>query len=174
MSLLQRLFGNSAPDPKLKLIPLYNQVVAQARLPHWYEEGKVPDTMDGRFDMVATILTLVLLRLESSPENAADMAHLTEIFVDDMDGQLRESGMGDVVVGKHIGKMMGALGGRLGAFRTALADHTQMDGVIMRNIYRTEQTDDATLGYVRAQLLKVSASLAAQAPDILATGEAAW
>jgi cytochrome b pre-mRNA-processing protein 3 len=48
-------------------------------------------------------------------------ALLTELFVEDMDGQLRESGVGDVVVGKHIGKLMAVLGGRLGALRAALA-----------------------------------------------------
>jgi cytochrome b pre-mRNA-processing protein 3 len=66
MTLLKRLFGKGEPDPKLKLIPLYNQIVAKAREPHWYIEGQVPDSIDGRFDMVAAILSLVLLRLEDS------------------------------------------------------------------------------------------------------------
>jgi cytochrome b pre-mRNA-processing protein 3 len=48
-------------------------------------------------------------------------ALLTELFVTDMDGQLRESGVGDMVVGKHIGRLMSVLGGRLGAYREALA-----------------------------------------------------
>ena len=81
----------------------------------------VPDTVDGRFDMIAAVLCTVLLRLEREPEGLATTAPLTERFVDDMDGQLRQIGIGDIVVGKHIGKMMSMLGGRLGAYRDGLA-----------------------------------------------------
>ncbi|HWI85449.1 MAG TPA: ubiquinol-cytochrome C chaperone family protein [Sphingomonas sp.] len=131
--LWHRLFGRSERDA---LAPLYQAVVAEARRPTWYRDGGVPDTLDGRFDMVAATLSLVLLRLEAEGEMArAPSAHLTELFVEDMDGQLRERGVGDIVVGKHIGRMMGALGGRLGALREAFAGG-DLDGVIERNIYR--------------------------------------
>jgi len=82
----------------------------------------VADTVPGRFDMISAVLTLVLLRLERDPETAGSQALLTELFVEDMDGQLRQSGVGDLVVGKHIGRLVSALGGRLGAFRTALTE----------------------------------------------------
>ncbi|HNJ48549.1 MAG TPA: ubiquinol-cytochrome C chaperone family protein, partial [Novosphingobium sp.] len=57
-------------------------------------------------------------------------------FVTDMDGQLRESGVGDLVVGKHIGKLMGALGGRLDAYRAALADAdlAGLEQAVQRNV----------------------------------------
>lgn len=174
MSILKRLFGNAEPDPKLKLVPLYNQIVAKARLPHWYVEGQVPDSIDGRFDMVAAILTLVLLRLEGDRARAQDMAHLTEVFVDDMDGQLREVGIGDMIVGKHIGKIMGAVGGRLGAFREAMADAAQLDEAILRNIYRSEQGDAAALAHIRQGLLDVERSLGAQLPEQIVEGTAIW
>lgn len=174
MSLLQRLFGKTEPDPKTGLVPLYNQVVATARLPHWYVEGQVPDSVDGRFDMVAAILTLVLLRLEDDNSNAQAMAYLTELFVDDMDGQLREFGIGDIIVGKHIGRIMGALGGRLGAFREALADETKLDDAILRNIYRSETADPAALTHVRDGLLAVERSLGAQLPEMIVEGTAKW
>ena len=77
MTLLKRLFGNGQPDPKIKLVPLYNQIVAKAREPHWYVEGQVPDSLDGRFDMVATILSLVLLRLEERKAYGLHMARMT-------------------------------------------------------------------------------------------------
>ena len=80
----------------------------------------MPDTIDGRFDMIAAILALVLLRLEAEGEAGRDPSVLlTEIFIDDMDGTLRQIGIGDYVVGKHVGRMMSALGGRLAAFRDA-------------------------------------------------------
>ena len=174
MSLLKRLFGQSGPDPKHRLLPLYRQIVAKARQPHWYEEGQVPDTLDGRFDMVSAVLTLVLLRLEGAPAHSHDIVLLTEVFVDDMDGQLREAGVGDVVVGKNMGKMMSALGGRLGAFRGALADAGQLDQAIMRNIHRDDQVDPAALAYVRQTLLELNASLSAQSSEQIAEGSATW
>ena len=174
MSLLKRLFGNAGPDPKLKLVPLYNQIVAKARLPHWYVEGQVPDSIDGRFDMVAAILTLVILRLEDDKSRAQDMAHLTEVFVDDMDGQLREVGIGDMIVGKHIGNIMGAVGGRLGAFRDALAEPAKLDNTILRNIYRSEHADPGALAHVRQALLDTERALGSQLPEMIVEGGAIW
>lgn len=174
MSLLKRLFGNAGPDPKLKLVPLYNQIVAKAREPHWYVAGQVPDSIDGRFDMVAAILSLVLLRLEGDQARTQDMAHLTEVFVDDMDGQLREVGIGDMIVGKHIGQIMGAVGGRLGALREALADTAKLDEVILRNIYRSETADAEALEHVRQGLIDVERALASQLPEMVIEGSAKW
>lgn len=174
MSLLKRIFGSSAPDPKTKLIPLYNQIVAHARQPHWYEQGKVPDSLDGRFDMVAAILSFVLIRLEADDAYAQDMAYLTEVFVDDMDGQLRESGVGDVIVGKYMGKMMSALGGRLTAFRAGLAQPELLDEAIARNIYRGEAADPSAFEHVHQRLLALEASLAAQLSERIVEGNALW
>jgi cytochrome b pre-mRNA-processing protein 3 len=174
MSLLKRLFGNAEPDPKLKLVPLYNQIVAKARLPHWYVEGQVPDSIDGRFDMVAAVLTLVILRLEVDKGRAQDMAHLTEVFVDDMDGQLREVGIGDMIVGKHIGQIMGAVGGRLGAFRDALAEPAKLDEAIMRNIYRSENVDPVAVAHVRQSVLDAERALGSQLAESIVEGSAIW
>jgi len=135
MSILAKFFRSG--QERAQLQPLYQAVVAAARRPEWYVEGKVADTLDGRFDMVAAMLSLVLLRLEGEGERcASEVALLTEIFVEDMDGQLREIGIGDVVVGKHIGRMMSALGGRLGAYRDALREDTGLELALERNLYR--------------------------------------
>ena len=66
MSFLQKFF----PDKRQRaaLAPLYAAIVAEARDPFWYREGQVPDTIDGRFDMVAAVTALVLLRLEAEGE----------------------------------------------------------------------------------------------------------
>ena len=138
---------------------LYAAVVARARAPHWYQAGGVPDTVDGRFDMIAAVLGLVMLRLERDPAAAQTAARVTEAFVSDMDGQLRQIGIGDVVVGKHIGKMMGMLGGRLGAYRTALADGT-LPTALVRNLYRGIEPDRAALDHVAAALTIFDGALA--------------
>ena len=174
MSLLKRLFGKDEPDAKQRMMPLYHQIVACAREPHWYEAGGVPDSIDGRFDMVAAILSLVILRLENEEAHRGEMAHLTELFVDDMDGQLREVGIGDMIVGKHMGRIMGALGGRLGAFRAAMQDNAKLDDAILRNIYRSEAADVAALAHVRQSLLDVERALASQLPEMIVEGTAKW
>ncbi len=162
---IAKLFGSKDEEA----LPLYNAIVARARAPHWYEAGQVPDTVDGRFDMVATILALVLLRLENDPAAAGPSAKLAERFVDDMDGQLRQIGIGDIVVGKHIGKMMSMLGGRLGAYRDGLAAGS-IDTALLRNLYRGDSPGAAALAHARESLLAFRESLAAAPTDALIAG----
>jgi cytochrome b pre-mRNA-processing protein 3 len=107
-------------DPRDAVRPLWHRVVEIAREKEWYRDCGVADTVAGRFDAITLILTLVLLRMERDEGLIGASVHLTELFVDDMDGQLRQGGVGDLMVGKHIGKLMSTLGGRLGAYRTAL------------------------------------------------------
>jgi len=167
--LWRRLFGRGERDA---LAPLYRGVVQEARRPDWYRDGRVPDTLDGRFDMVAAVLSLVLLRLESEGEaGRAPSPPPTQMFVEGMDGQLRERGVGDIVVGKHVGKMMGALGGRLGALREAFAGG-DLDQGIERNIYRGETPSAAALASVREGLVGLHARLAAVPGEDLIGG--AW
>jgi len=150
-------------------LPLYDAVIARARQPHWYIDGAVPDTLDGRFDMVAAVLAMVQLRLEREPAGAAPSALLTERFVDDMDAQVRQIGFGDMVVGKHVGRMMGMLGGRLGAYRDGIADGT-LDAALVRNLYRGEAPDPAAVAHVRRELLALHAALADTSIDALMEG----
>lgn len=142
--------------------PLYAAVVAKAREPHWYLAGAVPDTLDGRFDMVAAVLAMVMLRIEAEPEGdmaaAALATDLTERFVDDMDAQVRQIGFGDIVVGKHVGRMMGMLGGRLGAYRTALPTGDLSEPLI-RNLWRGEAPAPEASSYVSTQLQHFHAAL---------------
>lgn len=134
MSLLQRLFAPK-PDPRDALLPLWRAVVDEARRPAWYANGGVEDSVSGRFDMVCAVLATVLLRMEQGDDLASESVLLTELFVRDMDGQLREFGVGDVVIGKRVGKLMGAMGGRLGAYRQGLAgDDAALTGAVERNI----------------------------------------
>ncbi|MGN6271067.1 MAG: ubiquinol-cytochrome C chaperone family protein [Sphingomonas sp.] len=167
MGLWQRLFGDRTGTA---VAPLYAAIVAKAREPHWYEAGAVPDTLDGRFDMVAAVLSLVLIRLEDDPAGAAPAAHLAERFVADMDGQLREIGIGDIVVGKHVGRMMGMLGGRLGAYREALAAG-DLAAPIERNVYRGDPPGDAAVAHVRDALAALHGALAAAPIDRLVEGD---
>ena len=78
-----------------------------------------------------------------------------------MDAQVRQIGFGDMVVGKHVGRMMGMLGGRLGAYREGLsADDAALDAALVRNLYRGEAPDAAALADVRDGLKALHAALA--------------
>jgi cytochrome b pre-mRNA-processing protein 3 len=117
MNLFNRLLRPSPSLPARR--PLWHAVVAEARDKRWYRDLGVADTVEGRFDMITLVLAVVLLRIEREGDNASSVA-LTELFIDDMDSQLRQSGVGDLMVGKHVGKLMATLGGRIGALREAL------------------------------------------------------
>jgi cytochrome b pre-mRNA-processing protein 3 len=83
--------------------------------------------------------------MEGPEEMRLPSVLLTELFVTDMDGQLRESGVGDLVVGKHIGRLMSVLGGRLGAYRAALAGQEDLGAALERNLTLAPGADLAAL-----------------------------
>ena len=165
VNLISRLLRTT--DPRAALRPLWHRTVEISREPEWYATCGAADTVPGRFDMVTTVLSLVLLRLEQA-QRGAETALLTELFVEDMDGQLRESGVGDVVVGKHIGKLMATLGGRLGAYRAALADD---DGALAEAVRRNVTVNEGVAPEPLAMRLRDLADrLAATEADELLAG----
>jgi len=169
VSFLSRLFNrNSGRDA---LAPLYAAIVAEARNPYWYIEGGVADTIDGRFDMVAAILSIALVRLErEGQDGAAKAALLTESFIDDMDGQLRQEGIGDVVVGKHIGRMMSALGGRLTAYREALTGKSDLIEALTRNLYRSAPPSQNAVANAATRMRAIAEAAEAVTMDALLAG----
>ena len=150
MSMFARLFRSKAaagPDPREALRPLWHRIVELSRDPRFYRDDGVADTVPGRFDMITAILAIVLLRFERDRVLGREAALLTELFVEDMDGQLRESGVGDVVVGKKIGKLVSVLGGRLGALREARAsgEPEMLEAALARNVTMLDGRDTAAL-----------------------------
>ncbi len=166
LSALRRAIG--AQPPVLPAAALYAAAVAEAREPQWYLAGEVPDSLDGRFDMLALVLSQILIRIETAePQLAAD---LTERFITDMDGTLRQDGVGDQNVGKHIGRMVAALGGRLGAYRDAGADDVALAEALRRNLWRGAAVSDDAVAWVIAAMRRLAARLAATPLDRLAAG----
>lgn len=168
LSVFHRLLGTA--DPRDDWRALYDAIVARGRDPFWYREGGVPDTVDGRFDMIAALTALVLLRLEAEgAPGRAPAAYVGELFVADMDSSLREIGIGDYVVGKHVGRMMGALGGRLAAFRAAAPDGDLLPAVT-RNIFHESPPSNAAAALVAGRLAGFRAALAGTSLDDLKAG----
>lgn len=170
MSFLSRIFGSKQPREAYR--PLYNAIVNKGRDPAWYLEGQVPDTIDGRFDMISAMLALVLVRLEADePLTRAPSVLIAEIFIDDMEGSIRQLGAGDVVVGKRIGKMMGALGGRIGAFRAAIAEDEDFTGPVTRNIFHDAPPSPEAVAFVSSRLRSFYTNLEAMGAEAILKGE---
>jgi cytochrome b pre-mRNA-processing protein 3 len=134
---------------------LYGTIVAQARLPCFYREYGVADTVNGRLDLLLLHLALVLDRLAEDPQTRDAGQALFDKFCADMDHNLREMGVGDLSVPKHMRRVGEAYYGRARAYRAALALEGQkaLIEALERNIYAGEmagQTGAARLAaYMR-------------------------
>lgn len=169
MSLLSRLLGR--PDPGQEQIrPLWHKVVELARDPQWYRDCGIADTVPGRFDAISLVVALVMLRMDGKPELRAPSARLTELFVADMDGQLRQSGVGDLAMAKRMGKLMSVLAGRIEALKAALAeaDDTALIAALERNVTLNEGADRTVLA---RRVRQVAAALAAISDADLLAGK---
>jgi cytochrome b pre-mRNA-processing protein 3 len=118
---------------------LYESIVAAARRPHFYADWNVPDTVDGRFDLITLHMFAVLERLKDEAKHeASDFSQqLIDTFFLDMDRSLREMGVGDLSVGKKVRKIAESFYGRIDAYRTALAsgNDTDLQAAITRNVF---------------------------------------
>lgn len=119
--MLFRLFRR---DPQAgNIAALYGAIVAQARRPAFYLAYAVPDTPEGRFEMVVLHLALLCLRLRREGEAAQSLSQgVFDMFCRDMDHNLREMGVSDVSVPKTMRKLAEAFYGRLDAYDRALAE----------------------------------------------------
>jgi cytochrome b pre-mRNA-processing protein 3 len=114
--MLRLLFPRLTADPA-RGADLFRWVAGRARQPHWYVEGGVPDTIDGRFAMLATISALVSVRLEHDVDGAEPSVALTERFIEAMEAEHREMGLGDPKLGRTVRKLVGSLAGRVDLWR---------------------------------------------------------
>lgn len=119
---------------------LFAAATAEARRPHWFRNGQVPDTIDGRFAVLATIVALLLVRLEHEGDsgNALSVA-LTERFIAVMESEHRELGLGDPALGKTVRKLVGALAKRTELWRGVVAGACDWGDAITRSLYKGEE-----------------------------------
>jgi len=144
-------------DPTIDAI--YGMIVAQARLPHFYAVEGVPDTVNGRFDMVVLHLWLVLRRLRELSGHALAQG-LFDHFCGDMDANLREMGESDTGVPRKMRAFAGAFYGRAQAYDRAL-ETTGTDALaaaLARNVYGVADIGPGTVrlaAYVRRAVAKL-------------------
>ena len=110
-----------------KATELYGSIVTQARLPAFYRELGVPDTTNGRYEMLILHISCVLNALQQSSSTGGRMARaLTEAFIADMDDTMRELGVGDLSVPKKVKKTAAGLRERTIAYRGADNDNDHL------------------------------------------------
>ncbi|MEJ0015444.1 MAG: ubiquinol-cytochrome C chaperone family protein [Acetobacteraceae bacterium] len=153
---------------------LYGTAVSAARHPWFYQVLGVPDTLDGRFDLVALHAFLVIDRLQDAPPPGPDLAQAVfDAMFSDMDNNLRELGVSDLSVGKRMRAMWEAFHGRAQAYAAAIraGDHAALEAALGRNVWRGDAPAGAAAEmarFVQAQ----AAHLAGQDLAALAGGTA--
>ena len=152
---------------------LYGMIVAQARSPEFYRGYGVPDTVDGRLDMIVLHLVLVLRQLtKAHGVLPAAGQRLFDRFCQDMDDNFREMGVGDLKVPKEMQKVAEAFYGRAKAYEGALAgnDPAALEAAVARNVFGVTEPP---LGARRlaAYMREASRRLSGQEAQSLARGE---
>jgi cytochrome b pre-mRNA-processing protein 3 len=134
---------------------IYGMIVAQAREPVFYRDLGVPDTVNGRFDLLLLHLWMVLRRLKSISGGIELSQALFDHFCDDMDANLREMGVGDLTVPKRMRAFGEAFYGRAAAYDLASAGGTgPLAQALCKNILEGTQPDKARqlAGYAEAAI----------------------
>jgi cytochrome b pre-mRNA-processing protein 3 len=166
-------FRRSVHDRKIHA--LYGMIVAQARSGVFYTDYGIPDTLEGRFELIVLHLVLVLRRLGRDPANSRTFAGqrrseplgqlLFDAFCRDLDANLREMGVGDMAVPRRMRRFGEAFYGRQGAYEAALdaVDPRALENALARNIFERESVD---LGVIQLATYTRTAAAQLEAVDV--------
>lgn len=166
-----KAFGRAKRHRRAAL-EIYSTAVKQARSPVFYADLGVPDTIDGRFDLIMLHVFLVLHRLKDAGEAGTELAQaLFDMLFGDMDRSLREMGVGDLSVGKRVKEMVSAFYGRVAAYDAAVATN---DGALIealeRNLYGGEGPEAGATAVIAAYVRGQVDGLAGQQTPALIKG----
>ncbi len=178
--MIKRLWENLQirlrPDwQRPEVVALYGAAAAQARREEFYRAAAVPDTLDGRFELLTLHLALLMLRLRDVPgQDAARMRqHLFDFLGADMDRNLREMGVGDMGILRRVKAMGQAFYGRLAAYDAALAQggEAALMTALDKNLYGTVPTAPGALRRMADYVVRARAGLDSCPPERLLRGD---
>lgn len=158
------------------LAELYAALATQARAPGFYAELGVPDTVDGRFDLLVLHAWLAMQRLDDEPDGGPLKQELFDTMFDHLDLTVREMGAQDLGVGRRIKRMAEGFQGRASAFREAwlAGDEAGLREALRRNVFaKTAATDEALAALASYVAETVKCLKKADRPTLLA-GRIAW
>lgn len=169
--LLKRLFSRSRQT--LPVRSVYEAIVAQARQPGLYTAAGVPDTLDGRYDMIVLHADAVMTHLQQGgePDKAFAQELIDEVFRD-MDRSLREMGVGDMGVGKRVKKMATVYYGRANAYASARAEgEGALEAALLRNVYAGDESRADNARVLAAYTADLHRAVAALSRDEIRAGK---
>ena len=167
----KRIFGRSRDDDTP--YALYGALVDQARSPVFYTDMGVPDTAEGRFEMVALHVHLALRRLRAGGEAGKELGQeLFDVLFDDMDQTLREMGVGDLSVGKKIKALASSFYGRMQAYDEGMADGDggKLEAALKRNVILDTADADANAAALAAYVREAESELSGQPVEEMMAG----
>lgn len=168
--MIRALFARLTGGPK-RGQALFDLAVAEARSTHWFVEGEVPDTVNGRFAVLATIIALLTVRLEKDGDDGAHATvALTERMVDTLDAELREMGLGDPTLGKQVRGLVGAVAGRVERWRALVGTDADWTDEVGRSLYLDEEPTPDAARHSESALRTLWQRLAATGLDDLSEG----
>ncbi|HEY7232173.1 MAG TPA: ubiquinol-cytochrome C chaperone family protein [Pseudolabrys sp.] len=152
---------------------LYGTIVAHARLPCFYRDYEIADTVNGRFELLILHLAVILDRLMADPQLRDVGQGLFDHFCSDMDHNLREMGVGDLAVPRQMQRVGEAFYGRAQAYRGALALKTQemLTEALERNVYGNGGSSRAAAARLAVYIVAVAAHLRDQPTTSLLAGK---
>ncbi|MHC8509500.1 MAG: ubiquinol-cytochrome C chaperone family protein [Rhodospirillales bacterium] len=155
---------------------LYAAVVRQSRRPGFYTACAVPDTGDGRFEMIVIHAHLILRRMREGPAARKTAQALYDHMFADMDVNLREMGAGDTGVAVRVKKMAEGLHGRIAAYDEGLdgGDEDALAAALARNLYRQSPPAAPVMARMAAYVRAQNTHLAGQGTEAFAAGRAAF
>ncbi|HEX9767993.1 MAG TPA: ubiquinol-cytochrome C chaperone family protein [Kiloniellales bacterium] len=171
LPIVRRLFGSRPHEDSARA--LYAGIVAQARRPEFFIACGVPDTVDGRFDLLVLHVFLVMHRLKQDRAATADLSQaLVDVFFQDLDESLRELGAGDMGIGRRIKAMAEGFYGRTLAYERSLEQGADaLEVCVRRNLYGAGESGPEQLRAVALYITDEVAALAVQDLACLSRGE---
>jgi cytochrome b pre-mRNA-processing protein 3 len=156
--MLEFLFRGLTAQPE-RGAALFDMLTAEARRPHWYVEGTMPDTIDARFAVLATVTALAIVRIEQDAEdgNQTSVA-LTERFIEVMETEHREIGLGDPTLGRQVRRLVGSLSRRVDLWRAVVGGEREWNEAARESLYKEGVSGNAlmhsanALAHLRARL----------------------
>jgi cytochrome b pre-mRNA-processing protein 3 len=157
------------PIASKEIEALYRACVAQARQPYFYAALNVPDSVDGRFDLLILHVILVIQRLSNHP---AQTQQLFDILFADMDKNLREMGVSDISIAKKMKPMLAAFYGRAKIYEQALlaANDEPLYEALRRNIYSNAEIAPEIVDRLTSYVRSTYEMFKSQSADKIETG----
>ena len=152
----------------------YAALTSAARIPFFYSDLDVPDTVMGRFEMLSIVMILFFRRTAKSEASGQELAQeIVDAFFQDIDHSIRELGIGDQGVPKRMKRLAGMFYGRLETYAAALeaGDTEKLADALRRNIYPETADAPAMLG-LAGWMIATEAALAGVSEDEISRGQA--